>query len=66
MTLREFASVFRGHRVPHFRIIEHARWWFLLSGTLIALSIVGLFTPGLTLSIDFRGGALITTRTRPG
>ncbi len=66
MTFREFGSVFRGHRVPHFRIIEHSRWWFLLSGTLIALSIVGLFTPGLTLSIDFRGGALITYKDTTG
>jgi preprotein translocase subunit SecF len=66
MTFREFASVFRGHRVPHFKIIEHSRWWFLLSGTLIVLSIVGLFTPGLTLSIDFRGGALITYKDTTG
>jgi preprotein translocase subunit SecF len=66
MTPREFASVFRGHRVPHFRIIEHSRWWFALSGTLIALSIVGLFAPGLTLSIDFRGGALITYKNEAG
>ena len=66
MTFREFGSVFRGHRVPHFKIIEHSRWWFLLSGTLIVLSIVGLFAPGLTLSIDFRGGALITYKDEAG
>jgi preprotein translocase subunit SecF len=64
MTLREFAAVYRGHRVPHFRIIEHSRWWLALSGSLIALSIVGLFYPGLTLSIDFEGGALITYEDR--
>jgi preprotein translocase subunit SecF len=66
MTFREFGSVFRGHRVPHFKIIEHSNWWFILSGTLIALSIVGLFAPGLTLSIDFRGGALITYKDEAG
>ena len=66
MNLREFGAVYRGHRVPHLRIIEHSRWWLALSGTLVVLSIVGLFYPGLTLSIDFRGGALITFDDRSG
>jgi preprotein translocase subunit SecF len=64
MTLREFAAVYRGHRIPHFKIIEHSKWWLALSGSLIVLSIVGLFYPGLTLSIDFKGGALITYEDR--
>jgi preprotein translocase subunit SecF len=66
MNLREFGSVYRGHRVPHFKIIEHSRWWLALSGTLIVLSIIGLFYPGLTLSIDFKGGALITFEDHTG
>jgi preprotein translocase subunit SecF len=53
-------ATFRGHQVPAFPIIARSRWWFVLSGTLIALSIVGLFFPGLTMSIDFEGGALLT------
>ena len=55
------AAVFRGHAQPRFRIIERRRLWFAISGALIVLSIVGLFWPGLNLSIDFEGGALITS-----
>jgi preprotein translocase subunit SecF len=57
---REAVSVFRGHREPRFRLIEHRRWWFLLSGTVILLSLVGLIFRGLNLSIDFKGGSQIT------
>jgi preprotein translocase subunit SecF len=59
VNVREAVSTFRGHRVPHLRIIEHRAWWFALSGTLIVLSLVGLFARGLNLSIDFKGGALL-------
>ncbi len=52
-------DTFRGNRVPRLRIIEHRRWWFIFSGLLIVLSIVGLFAPGLKLSIDFEGGAIL-------
>jgi preprotein translocase subunit SecF len=55
--LHEAVGVFRGHRVPHLRIIEHRNWWFALSGLLIVLSLLGLFVRGLNLSIDFKGGA---------
>jgi preprotein translocase subunit SecF len=57
---REVVSVFRGHREPRLRLIEHRRWWFLLSGTVILLSLVGLLFRGLNLSIDFKGGSQIT------
>jgi preprotein translocase subunit SecF len=57
VNVREAVSTFRGHRVPHLRIIEHRKWWFALSGTLIVLSLVGLFARHLNLSIDFEGGA---------
>ena len=59
MTFREFVDVYRGYRVPHFEIVEHMRRWFILSGALIALSVVGIAT-GLTYSIDFTGGAQVS------
>jgi preprotein translocase subunit SecF len=61
---RAVVSVFRGHREPHLRLIEHRRWWFLLSGTVIVLSLVGLFVRGLNLSIDFKGGSQVTYEDR--
>jgi preprotein translocase subunit SecF len=57
VNLREAVHTFRGYRVPHLRIIPHTKWWFLLSGTVMALSIVGLLVRGLNYSIDFQGGA---------
>ncbi len=59
MNLREAVGTFRGHRIPHLRVIEHKRWWLLLSGTFIALSLVGLLVRGLNYSIDFEGGAVL-------
>lgn len=59
--VRRGFDIFRGYRVPHLRIVEHRKWWFLLSGFFVALSIAGLlFGGGLTLSIDFAGGALVS------
>ena len=66
MNVREALSVFRGHRVPRFRIIQRRNWWFLLSGTVIALSILGLAVRGLNLSIDFKGGSQIGFEDRKG
>jgi preprotein translocase subunit SecF len=63
---REATSVFRGHREPRLRLIEHRRWWFALSGVVILLSLVGLFVRGLNLSIDFEGGSQITYEDRSG
>jgi preprotein translocase subunit SecF len=37
--------------------IGHRRRWYLLSGTLITLSIVALLVRGLVFGIEFRGGA---------
>ncbi|MEX0992052.1 MAG: protein translocase subunit SecF [Actinomycetota bacterium] len=59
-------DTFRGNRVPRLRIIEHRRWWFILSGILIVLSVVGLFFPGLKLSIDFEGGAIMRFPNQTG
>jgi preprotein translocase subunit SecF len=66
VNVREAVSVFRGHREPRFRLIEHRRWWFALSGTVILLSLIGLFVRGLNLSIDFEGGSQITYEDRTG
>jgi preprotein translocase subunit SecF len=66
VNVREAISVFRGHREPHLHIIEHWRWWFALSGTVILLSLAGLFLRGLNLSIDFEGGSQISYEDRSG
>ena len=60
MTLRHAVATYRGHTVPTFRIIEHRNRWFILSGTVIALSLFGLLVRGLNLSIDFEGGAQLS------
>jgi preprotein translocase subunit SecF len=57
--IREAVNTFRGHRVPHLNLIAHRRWWFLLSGAFIVLSIVGLVARGLNFSIEFKGGTLL-------
>jgi preprotein translocase SecF subunit len=59
-------AVFRGARVPHVDIIGRRRIWFLVSGALLVASVVGLFTPGLKLSIDFRGGAVLRSPNPAG
>ncbi len=59
MKVREAIAVFRGQREFHMNIIGRRRWWFALSGALIALALVGLGVRGLNLSIAFRGGAVL-------
>jgi preprotein translocase subunit SecF len=66
MNLRQAVAAFRGQREPHFRIIEHRRWWFLLSLAVITLSIVGLAVRHLNLSIDFEGGSQLTYSNNTG
>jgi preprotein translocase subunit SecF len=66
VNLGHAVATFRGHREPHFRIIEHRRWWFLLSGAVIAISIVGLAVRHLNLSIDFEGGSQLTYANNTG
>jgi preprotein translocase subunit SecF len=57
---REFFDVYRGYRIPHFKLIEHRNWWFTFSAVLIVLSLVGIFVRGFNFSIDFEGGARIS------
>jgi preprotein translocase subunit SecF len=59
MRIGHAISVFRGQREFHMNIIGRRRWWFLLSGTLIILSLGGLVVRQLNLSIAFRGGAVL-------
>lgn len=56
MNLHHAVATYRGHTVPHFRIIQRRNVWFLLSGMVIALSLVGIFVRHFNLSIDFEGG----------
>jgi preprotein translocase subunit SecF len=53
-----FVDVYRGYRIPRFRLIEHRNRFFAFSGILIVLSLAGLLG-GLTYSIDFEGGAQV-------
>jgi preprotein translocase SecF subunit len=56
MSVRSAVEIYRGYRHPEFHIIQRRRRWAILSGTLIALSLIGLFWRGLNYSIDFTGG----------
>jgi preprotein translocase subunit SecF len=62
MTLRRAFDTFRGYRHPEFQIVQRRRRWFILSGTVIAISIIALIFRGLNYSIDFTGGSLIEYR----
>jgi preprotein translocase subunit SecF len=57
VNLHRAVSTYRGHTVPHFKIIEHRNRWFAASGIVILLSLVGFIFRGLNYSIDFEGGA---------
>ena len=60
MNLKHAIATYRGHTVPHFRIIERRRLWFALSGIVIVLSLLGILVRHFNLSIDFEGGQEIT------
>jgi preprotein translocase subunit SecF len=62
VNLRRAFDTFRGYRHPEFHIIQRRRRWFILSGTVIAISIIALIFQGLNYSIDFTGGSLIEYR----
>ena len=57
MTFREFFDVYRGYRIPRFKLIEHRNWWFTFSGILIVLSLIGIAVRGFNYSMDFKGSA---------
>ena len=66
MSFRAAMDTFRGYRTPHFRIIEHKRWWAILSGSLLAISLLGLLFRPLNFSIDFTGGSLLQYPNQTG
>jgi preprotein translocase subunit SecF len=66
MNLHEAVSHYRGHTIPHLRVVEQRNRWFLLSGIVIVLSLGGLLFRGLNLSIDFEGGAQLQYADRSG
>jgi preprotein translocase subunit SecF len=51
-----FARLYRGQ--THYDFINRWRYWFAMSGTVIALGIIALAVSGLNFSIDFRGGTV--------
>jgi preprotein translocase subunit SecF len=59
MSLASAFDTFRGYRTPTFDIVQRRRTWFLLSGAVLALAVIGLLFRGLNYSIDFTGGSLI-------
>lgn len=42
-----------------FQIVKNRKYWFALSGILMAVSIILIFTVGLRFGIDFTGGSLL-------
>jgi len=66
VSVRSAISTFRGQREFHLNIIGRRRWWFALSGLLLAASLIGLFARQLNLSIDFRGGAILEIPNEAG
>jgi preprotein translocase subunit SecF len=64
MNARTALAALRGYHTPSFRIVQRWRTWFLLSGAVIVLALVGLFVSGLNYSIDFTGGSLIQYENR--
>ena len=60
MNLHHAVATYRGHTVPHFRIVERRRIWFALSGIVLVLSLGGIILRHFNLSIDFEGGQEIT------
>ncbi len=43
-----------------FSFVPHARRWYTISAVLLIISFVALFTRGLNLGIDFKGGSVFT------
>ena len=66
MSLRSVVATFRGHRDFHMDIIGRRRLWLALSGALMVISLVGLFTRDLNLGIDFRGGTVLEYTNETG
>lgn len=66
MSARSALDTFRGYRTPRLRIIEHKRWWAIVSGSVIVISLLAMFFGRLNFSIDFTGGSLLQYRNASG
>jgi len=62
VNLQRAFDTFRGYRHPDFLIVQRRRRWLIVSGSAIALSLIGLLVLRLNYSIDFTGGTLIQYR----
>jgi preprotein translocase subunit SecF len=60
MNLQHTIDTYRGHTIPRFRFSERRNVWFVISGAVILLSLVGFVWRGLNYSIDFKGGSELT------
>jgi preprotein translocase subunit SecF len=54
------------HERTNFQFIKHSKRWAILSGVLLLLSVVALFTRGLNLGIEFEGGTSWQVRMADG
>jgi SecD/SecF fusion protein len=50
--------------MKHFDFMGRKNLWFAISGVIILVGVISLLTRGLNLSIDFEGGARLTTNFR--
>jgi preprotein translocase subunit SecF len=66
MSMEHTYRVFRGYEPPRFKIVQHRRWWFILSGVVLSLALMGLLVRHINLSIDFTGGTLIQYENTSG
>jgi preprotein translocase subunit SecF len=66
VNMHRIISTYRGHTIPHLRLVQQRNRWFLISGIVIVLSLAGLFFRHLNLSIDFEGGAQLQYANRSG
>lgn len=55
--LKAFGHTEKAPRTRDF--IKKSKTWFSLSGSLVVISIIAMFTFGLNLGIDFKGGTLL-------
>jgi preprotein translocase subunit SecF len=56
-----WARLYRGQ--THYDFINRWRYWFALSGAIIAIGLVALGVGGLNFSIDFKGGTVWEVQT---
>lgn len=45
--------------MKQFNVVHHCKYWFLLSGTLVILSIAAILIRGFNFGIDFTGGTIL-------